>query len=326
MNQSETVQFISRKLELPPEVVSNHFDTTIQYIILELSSGNNVYLPGIGLLEVKHLPGRSTVFLKGEIIRTIETSPKPTKENNIIFFAQSIIHVFLSNQSAIISELGQFHRINRGKEILSSFTPSITLRSRLNGKPEEQHSLSETQTTELLENGMDMERNPEVDPDNKIIDVDPKKTEKQNEEISAKNQKRQTKSFIPFEPKNFFSSREKVLQIFVSLIILFAVVWLISAIIKPFLGNSENSQTTVSSTKSNNLIKLAQEHYGNAAFWIYIFDKNRDKLSSPFEVPPDTEIEFPNLKEDYNVDKTDSMEIRRANFRAESILREFNLK
>lgn len=71
-----------------------------------------------------------------------------------------------------------------------------------------------------------------------------------------------------------------------------------------------------------NLVDLAKENYGNAAFWVYIYDKNQDKLTSPINIPKGIKLTIPDLSE-YNIDIRDSMEIIRANIRSENILQKY---
>jgi len=72
---------------------------------------------------------------------------------------------------------------------------------------------------------------------------------------------------------------------------------------------------------SIDLPTLAGHHYGNTAFWIYIYEANSDKLDSPVNIPSDVSLIIPDLKSEYGVDITDSMEIKRARGLAEILLK-----
>ena len=79
-------------------------------------------------------------------------------------------------------------------------------------------------------------------------------------------------------------------------------------------------------TQSINLPSLAEMHYGNAAFWIYIYEANYDKLNSPVNIPSNVSLLIPDLKNEYNIDVMDSMEIKRANILSEMLLKKNNNK
>ncbi len=72
-----------------------------------------------------------------------------------------------------------------------------------------------------------------------------------------------------------------------------------------------------------NLLQVAQESYGNPVFWIYLYDANRDKLSSPLSVILKSELKVPDLKEEYNIDTADTLEVQRAKVAAEMILKQY---
>ena len=91
-------------------------------------------------------------------------------------------------------------------------------------------------------------------------------------------------------------------------------------------GNTkmQSSQTLGESTKSYKSIdlpSLAEQKYGNRIFWVYIYEANRDKISSPVNIPPGTDLRIPNLWEDYKVDVMDSLEIKRAAYLSDEMLK-----
>jgi len=75
------------------------------------------------------------------------------------------------------------------------------------------------------------------------------------------------------------------------------------------------------SYKSIDLPSLAEQKYGNRMFWVYIYEANRDIISSPVNIPPGTNLRIPNLWEDYKVDVMDSLEIRRAEIKSDEVLK-----
>jgi len=91
-------------------------------------------------------------------------------------------------------------------------------------------------------------------------------------------------------------------------------------------GNTKagSTQSLGGSTKSYRTIdlpSLAEQKYGNRIFWVYIYEANRDKISSPVNIPAGTDLRIPNLWEDYKVDVMDSMEIRRAEWLSGELLK-----
>ncbi|GHU81082.1 hypothetical protein FACS1894145_8030 [Bacteroidia bacterium] len=95
-------------------------------------------------------------------------------------------------------------------------------------------------------------------------------------------------------------------------------------------GNSETESTQVidqsnesaKSYESIDLPSLAERKYGNRIFWVYIYEANRDKISSPVNIPAGINLRIPNLWEDYKVDVMDSMEIKRAEILSDVMLKQ----
>ncbi len=57
-------------------------------------------------------------------------------------------------------------------------------------------------------------------------------------------------------------------------------------------------------TPNNNLNSLAQKHYGNKVYWVYIFLDNQDKIKNPNNVIVGTKLRIP-PKAQYDVSETD---------------------
>jgi len=68
------------------------------------------------------------------------------------------------------------------------------------------------------------------------------------------------------------------------------------------------------------LTELAEKNYGNRAFWIYIYLANRDKITSPVNIPDGVEVTIPNLAE-YGVKLGDGEDIKSAVDRANQLAR-----
>lgn len=68
---------------------------------------------------------------------------------------------------------------------------------------------------------------------------------------------------------------------------------------------------TVKIQTGSRLTLLALEHYGHKAFWVYIYEYNKDVIKNPNNIPMGTEISIPNLTL-YGVDSTDEASIEKA--------------
>ncbi|WP_243349298.1 HU family DNA-binding protein [Parabacteroides sp. FAFU027] len=68
------------------------------------------------------------------------------------------------------------------------------------------------------------------------------------------------------------------------------------------------------------LTLLAQKYYGNKAFWVYIYQANKSKISNPNNVPVGTELIIP-AKETYSIDPNNKESVDKAKNMAKSILK-----
>lgn len=112
------------------------------------------------------------------------------------------------------------------------------------------------------------------------------------------------------------------------LLFIAAVIALIVVIVSTIHSrNNKKAEERVAITlpsESISLPALAEQYYGHAAFWIYIYEANKDKLNSPINISKtvSASLVIPDLKTEYDVDVTDSMEIQRANILADIVLKE----
>ena len=67
-----------------------------------------------------------------------------------------------------------------------------------------------------------------------------------------------------------------------------------------------SKQPTVYDTTSRNYVlsKMAQKHYGNQCFWVYIYQENKNKIKDPNNIPEGTRLVIP-AKEKYGIDSRD---------------------
>jgi len=135
----------------------------------------------------------------------------------------------------------------------------------------------------------------------------------------------------PIEPGDDFSGKSRLRdlsKVFLNKTFLYvASVGILILVVVSTIYSGDNkkahqSKEVTLSNESISLPALAENSYGNAAFWIYIYEANMDKLSSPINIPRNVHLVIPDLKAEYDVDVTDSMEIQRANILADILLKE----
>lgn len=86
-------------------------------------------------------------------------------------------------------------------------------------------------------------------------------------------------------------------------------------------GKDNSEITEVSNTNSTNLPQLAERFYGNSVFWVYIYEDNKQLLSSPVNIPAGLELRIPDLKAK-NINVHDSVEITKAKIIGNKLLEE----
>jgi nucleoid DNA-binding protein len=138
------------------------------------------------------------------------------------------------------------------------------------------------------------------------------------EKAGAENENIQEDEF--FLPDDIFDTKKK--NILPYCLIAAAVILLVVIILTVFFRKKETAPLSELQTHPRNLVDVARKNYGNPAFWVYIYDSNQDKLTSPVNVPENVTLTIPDLSE-YNIDITDSLEIIRARIRSESIIQKY---
>lgn len=64
-------------------------------------------------------------------------------------------------------------------------------------------------------------------------------------------------------------------------------------------------------TVTSTLAQLSRKHYGTYEFWVYIYEENKDVISNPDFVEPNTRVRIPNA-EKYGIDANDRTSINNA--------------
>lgn len=332
MSQPKNIDTAEIQNCLPETAIQDSSYPLVNAIIDNLILGRNVELPELGRLEVKKFPGRKTVLF-------IPDSKQQKSEDNseINIFSQDILRKLQESEEVSFHALGTFKNQKRENKNKISFLPSIALRNLLNEKTESIEIIDEI-NSEIKESEDTIKINPDIfskASDEKTTNLECTSNNENAEEKHQENNKILTTSkrdhlkpskigdtIIPWDEKSKENKHNIISRIVVGIfliILTFVVVFIF------FRKNSttDDIQQNPSADNQYNLPELSLEHYGHTSFWVYIFDKNKEKLSSPLHIPSDVNLEFPDLKEEYDIDVTDSMEIRRANLRAETILKEY---
>ena len=313
-------------------------------VSLVLNEGR-VVIPELGYLELKVFPDKRTVLFK-------------TTENTTLFLAsegsiQSQIYNNISvplkeGKIVTLPEVGIFHPIKKPDgSYRISYTTSPSFRKLLNGVNDKEKALVPIAKFEVRKQRMDESEEKEVKASvEKVVAEDNEK----NDEVVISAPKREIRvdrkmpSYIrtskvgdlvvPQEEKkrSYETKMRGIITVAAAVIALIFIVWY-------FLPENKNgkSRSLVSGNtnigltqalgestkyyKSIDLPAIAEQKYGNRIFWVYIFEANMDKISSPVNIPAGTELRIPNLWEDYKVDVMDSMEIRRAEWKSNEMLK-----
>lgn len=299
MESIELMQYISWRNGVTTQDAENLLDLFIAEITAKLCNGKNVFLPGLGYLEIKNIPGRKTVFFKSLPLEMLEKeTPLPVHE--------IISELMLQGKIIKLPAIGIFYpeMDEKGTCRRVCFTLSSALRSALN--------------------------TPSLGNEN-IFSAPAKKESESFIETHAvsNNESKKEKSFVKKEivptpevtkPRFEIGRKFKLLLSFIAL--LFMLIFLYPLInSNPDAQLLESSSTQGYNNRTGSLLEFANKHYGHPAYWVYIYEYNKEKLSSPFNKVRESEIHFPDLKTDYNVDLSDSLEIVRANMLAEEVLK-----
>jgi hypothetical protein len=109
--------------------------------------------------------------------------------------------------------------------------------------------------------------------------------------------------------------------VFLIILIIFAAVIMINRYTDNPKENSAVIETA--NTNSTNLPQLAEQYYGNAAYWVYIYENNRHTLSSPVNIPEGLLLTVPDLRAQ-GINIKDSIEINKAKILANKLLSDRN--
>lgn len=278
-------------------------------VALFLEKGK-VIIPEFGYLELKVFPDKRIVLFN-------ETENLPVfiaSEDSIEAHIYANISVPLKERkTVIVPGVGVFRPMkNADGSYRIFYTVSSALRESLNGDKKR----SEAKKPMIPETSVNIETRGAT-----LV----RKTDSRSNRKALPNLRYTSKVgdvVIPQEEKRSDTARMRGIVAVVVAIVLFFIVWFLFP--KENNSNYEEDERndTSESVESIDLPSLAEKKYGNRVFWVYIYVENKDKISSPVNIPRGTVLRIPDLREDYKVDITDSMEIKKAIDLADRILKQ----
>jgi hypothetical protein len=330
-------------------------ETLSASIVSFLLKEGKVVIPESGYLELKVFPDKRTVLFKATENTTLFLASEGSIQSQIY---DNISVPLKEGKVVTLPDVGIFRPMkNADGSYRVSYTISSALRKLLNDTKE-----NETENPEIPEIPvkaddkktltLDVES---ADKEQSVAEKEVVKGKEKKEEktvISVPKQEigvsRKTPSYvrnaskvgdivIPQEGKenNAAKTRGIIAAAVAAIIVLIFIVWYFMPDSKNknndralVSGNNktasviEQLKETTESYESIDLPSLAERKYGNRIFWVYIYEANRDKISSPVNIPAGTDLRIPNLWEDYKVDVMDSMEIKRAGILSDIMLKQ----
>ena len=323
------------------------------FITESLLKGERVVIPDFGHLEIKSLGERRTVLYKSadssdSFLRIMSAAGEKEKKNTNALY--TIISIPLKEEKTVnLPQIGVFRPAKRETgEIHVSFILSSYLRKLLNSEEGKKEEVKETKgKTEKIPDTHDSKN--EKQETLKKDEIPESKTPvpetggKSEPTVTVKNNDTKRTTTPPFnkqkqpankgvnqsvvkKEENNIPEKKRLKSISGILLSIVAVIVLILIVVSTIHSrNKEKSGEQVMITlpsESINLPTLAELHYGHPAFWIYIYEANLDKLNSPINISKNISLVIPDLKAEYDVDVTDSLEIQRANILADIVLKE----
>jgi len=327
---------------------------SVEFFILDaLLKGENVVIPDIGHLEVKALGERRTVLFKpgdsdDSFLRIVPATEDEKEKRDIGALYTNVSIPLKEGKIVNLPQIGVFTPKKRGNgDTFVSFMLSSSLRNLLNKEgatiedaKEEEYASGIKETFDHQEN-KDESKNDEVETAkiNETEKVDSWKPERvsllpnnNKDKDTSSNFKRdssfsgRTAQVVETTQEDTKKSRSRNISgILLGVAALVFIMIIVVATIHSRHNKNVEEQMNLSlssekTSESVDLTTLAEQHYGNSAFWIYIYESNMDKLSSPINIPQNVSLVIPDLKTDYNVDVTNSEEINNANKLAAHIL------
>ena len=304
-------------------------------IVDALQKEQRVVVPDFGYLELISLSDKFTVLFRAVNQQNlfVRQSFDESQGEDIVSVIYDVISIPLKEGKVVsLPKLGVFRSIKQSDGNLRiSFVPSSFLRKQLNGiEPEE---ITKSSTCDLIED--------EIVPDKTVPVVSFEESNSENKkskiesdlnevsvpkasvfEVSVPEDVSMEEDSTMFQYGTSIRKKRKSLRVIFVLGICIAVFIIFILSLWKDEGEQDTDTFTDYPSQSLNLLDLAEQHYGNSIFWVYIYDANRSKLTSPVNIPKGITLTIPDLSQpEYNVDVKDSLEIQRAIIRSENILK-----
>jgi hypothetical protein len=306
--------------------ISGEKDDTMKEddLVNALLRGEIIVIPDFGYLEPRSLGGRHTVLFKSANARDAVMQQFSVPADSI---CDRVSDLLKKGEVVSLPKIGIFRPLKKENgNYTVSFILSSFLRKKLAG--EEKKAILPETTKRISD-----EKNIPRDVTTKLENADPNETIKK--EIVSVKPKIEIKAPIVNVPKiarkgDLIIPDDEVISTKKRnyagvMLLVFACVAVLIIVFSVWFQNKkeEPPKSEVRVIKSVNLPYLAEQNYGNPAFWVYIYEANQEKLISPVNIPEEINLIIPDLSE-YNVDVTDSMEIKRAVMKSEVILKQIN--
>jgi len=324
------------------------------FILDTLLKGENVVIPDIGHLELKTLGERRTVLFKPEdsndsFLRIVPATGDEKEKRDIGALYTNVSIPLREGKIVNLPQIGIFTPKKRENgDTFVSFMLSSSLRSLLNKDGVTIKDVKKEEYANEIKETIDNQENKDESKKDEAVTAKTNETEKgdsrkpervsllpnNNKDNDISSKFKRDSSFSARKPQVVETTQETTRRksrsgnisgiLLVVAVFIFILIIAVATIHSRHNKNMEEQMNlSLSSEKTGDsvdLTTLAEQHYGNSAFWIYIYEANMEKLSSPINIPQNVSLTIPDLKTEYNVDATDSGEIKKANKLAEIIL------
>jgi len=311
-------EYINEAANISQNTTSQIVEAATRSIVEDLTGGCAVRLPSLGLLEVKRFKsGRFTVLLSAGTVLVEQSDQELPIDNPIEFFTRSIITLLLKHIQVDIPGLGSFHPVINSKGLTASFTPSMDLRKKLEGGVLESFS-PEAPPAEI--SGTEIERmNIERESEENAVYIPPEQPDMVERSIifEATGTLKEGRPVKKIRNGKKVTGKKKLNNLIyiagvASLLVLLTGIIFHNNKDKEDLKDAEIVEIDKTDGTSANLLELSEKVYGHKAYWIYIYDFNREQLSSPVNVKSGIRVEIPDISMYYGIDVQDTSEIRKA--------------
>lgn len=318
-------------------------------IVESLLNGVSIVIPAFGYLEVKSVSDKRVALYKtaGAEHPVMKEFSSGSNEKMVSDISRQISTPLKRGEKVSLSKVGVFHPIkNSDGSFRISFTPASYLRNALNGnlqkllvdpgeslikdkplvekpeekteeRPEEKEDIFQAKTAESLSEIFKeveaISSEPRIEPAEEIFTF-PTLSDEVND--FEKPQSEEPVVSTKRKPKDKEKRKERRRLVnWLGIIMIFAA----AACAVYFYVRHEEKLHDGVKVEPTNLLNLAEKHYGNKVFWVYIYEANQEKIKSPIDIPLGIDIEIPDLKK-LNINTEDSFEIARAKEKGELII------